>query len=216
MLNIVFDMDGVIFDTETVCLGVWQSVADEFGFKRVDEVFQMCIGCNRTYTIDILKNTQEPGFLAESFLERASEEYHRVIKENGIPVKTGAKEIFMWLRSQGARVAVASSTKLATVEYELKMAGLYEYFDVIVGGDLVKKSKPEPDIYLHACHLLGAEPESCFAIEDSYNGIRAASGAGMRALMVPDRLAPTAEMERLAEAILPDLYMAKRYIAEHM
>lgn len=216
MLNIVFDMDGIIFDTETVCLGVWQSIADEFGFENVDEVFQKCIGCNRVYTLEILKYTQKPGFQAEAFLERASEVYHRVIEERGIPVKPGAKEIFMWLRSQGAKVAVASSTRLETVEYELRAASLYEYFDVIVGGNLVRKSKPEPDIYLYACSLLGAEPENCFAIEDSYNGIRAAFRAGMRVLMVPDRLPPTEEMRQLAEAVLPDLYKAKQYIEVHM
>lgn len=212
MLNVVFDMDGVIFDTETVCLNVWKSIADEFGFEQVDEVFQRCIGCNRRYTVEILTDSQKPDFDAEAFLIKASEVYHRVIEEKGLPVKPGAEELLSWLKLQGASVAVASSTKLETVEKELKMAGLYQYFDVVVGGDLVKKSKPEPDIYLYACGLLNADPKTAFAIEDSYNGIRSASRAGMRVLMVPDRLAPTDEMRLLAEAVLADLYAAKEYI----
>ncbi len=212
MLNVVFDMDGVIFDTETVCLKVWESLAEEFGFERCDEVFPMCIGCNRLHTIQILKDTQKSGFLPEAFLKRASKRMHEVVTKEGMPVKPGVEEILIWLKEIGAKTAIASSTQSAVVEAELKMAGLYQYFDVVVGGDMVTKSKPEPDIYLYACKKLGISAKESFAIEDSHNGIRSAAAAGMRTLMVPDRLEATAEMHKLAEAVLPDLYAAKNYL----
>ncbi len=214
MLTVVFDMDGVIFDTETVCLNVWKSLAEEFGFENCDEVFSLCIGCNRLHTIQILNDSQKSGFQTEEFLRRASERMAEVVKKEGMPVKPGAPELLRWLREHGAKIAVASSTQAATVAEELKMAGLYSYFDVVVGGDMVKKSKPEPDIYLYACSLLEEKPGECFAIEDSHNGIRSASEAKMRTLMVPDRLPATGEMEQLAEAILQDLYAVMAYFQQ--
>lgn len=215
MLNVIFDMDGVIFDTETLCLRSWKLLEKEFGAERIEEMFQECIGCTHNRTAEVLNAGQRPGFPTEEFLKRASQEMHRLMAEEGIPLKPGAGELLFWLKEQGARIALASSTRLAAVTEELKMAGLYEYFQVIIGGDLVEKSKPEPDIYLYACKALGVDPRESYAVEDSYNGVRSASRAGMKVLMVPDRLAPTAEMEELAYCILPDLKRVREYLDEN-
>ena len=186
-MNVVFDMDGVIFDTETLCHRSWKSLEQEYGLKRLDETFAACIGSTHQKTAQTLK-------------------------EEGIPVKPYAKELLVWLRQNHARVALASSTATAIASDELKMAGLYEYFDVVIGGDQAAKSKPEPDIYLHACKCLGVNPQESFGVEDSYNGVRSAAAAGMKVLMVPDRLAPTPEMEKLAYRILPDLGAVKEFL----
>ena len=212
MLAVVFDMDGVIFDTETVCVNAWKAIAPEFGVERIEEVFQDCIGCNQKHSAEILRSNYGSDFPVDAFFRRSSEKNHRIIDEEGLPIKPGAEALFSWLRSVGAKTAVASSTRTATVERELKMAGFYHYFDVVVGGDMVEKSKPEPDIYLHACRLLGADPKECFAVEDSYNGVRSASRAGMTVIMVPDRLEPTEEMEELAEIVLKDLCEVRGYL----
>lgn len=91
---------------------------------------------------------------------------------------------------------------------------MLEYFDQIVGGDMVKHSKPEPDIFLEACGRLESKPENCYVIEDSYNGIRAAHAAGMHPIMVPDLMEPTEEMKSLAEQILESLCAVQEFLQE--
>ena len=113
---------------------------------------------------------------------------------------------------ENIKTAVASSTRRELVTRELKEGGLLSYFDEIVCGDMVKRSKPEPDIYLEACRRLQERSEDCYAIEDSYNGIRSAKRAGMHPIMVPDQAAPTEEMEELADCILTSLYEVQQYI----
>lgn len=104
-------------------------------------------------------------------------------------------------------MALASSTRSAVVRQELTDAGIIEYFQVVIGGDMVSRSKPQPDIFLKACEELGVEPEEAFAIEDSYNGIRAAAAGKLRPLMVPDLMPPTEEMQELSEEILKRCWM---------
>ena len=126
----------------------------------------------------------------------------------------GAREILADLAARGVPLALASSTEGALVRRELDEAGLLRFFDALVCGDQVRRSKPDPEIFLTAAARLGVEPERCFVIEDSFNGVRAAAAAGMRPLMVPDLLPPDEEMRRLSEAILPDLAAAGRYLRD--
>ena len=97
---------------------------------------------------------------------------------------------------------------------ELKQAGLYDYFQVVMGGDQLKRSKPDPDIYLMTCERLGVAPEEAYAIEDSYNGIRSSYSAGMRPIMVPDLLPATEEMKEKSVAVLKDLLQVKDFLSE--
>ena len=127
-------------------------------------------------------------------------------------VKPGARELLTHLREQGAGIGLASSTRMELVKGELESVDLFRYFDQVITGDLLERSKPAPDIYLMACRALEVAPEEAWAIEDSYNGIRSAAAAGMKAIMVPDLLPPTPEMEALATAILPDLAAVERYL----
>ena len=132
--------------------------------------------------------------------------------EDGIPLKPGIREILEYLHGNGFKVGLASSTRRAVVLDELEKSELTDYFDVIIGGDLLKKSKPEPDIYLMACHELAVDPKNAYAIEDSYNGIRAAYAAGMKPIMVPDLMPPTKEMEEKSVVICKDLLEAMKFI----
>ena len=98
------------------------------------------------------------------------------------------------------------------VRKELTEAGLIDFFDVLVCGDMIEKSKPAPDIFLKACELLGVDPAECYGIEDSHNGIRASAAAGLHTIMVPDVLAATEEMEKLSEIVLPSLSEVRKYL----
>lgn len=128
--------------------------------------------------------------------------------------KQGVEELLKYLKDKGFKVGIASSTREKIVRRQISEGGLLEYFDQIVGGDMVKHSKPEPDIFLEACGRLESKPENCYVIEDSYNGIRAAHAAGMHPIMVPDLMEPTEEMKSLAEQILGSLCAVQEFLQE--
>ncbi|MCH5253119.1 MAG: HAD-IA family hydrolase, partial [Lachnospiraceae bacterium] len=106
-----------------------------------------------------------------------------------------------------------SSTRRAVILEELEQTGLLDFFEVIVGGDMVEKSKPAPDIYRKACEEMGIRPDGVYAIEDSKNGLRSAAAAGLRVLLVPDLIVPDKEMEQLAFQIFHDLIEVRQYFA---
>lgn len=203
--TVVFDMDGVLFDTERLCQDSWLAIADEDGLPGMSEIFPRCIGLNSNDSRQIVMGAYGKDFNYEGFRQRASEWFWDYIEKNGLPLKPGTGEILAWLKENGWRIGLASSTRRTTVLNHLEQAGISEYFSVVVTGDMVEHSKPRPDIYLMACKELGAEPGQAYAIEDSPNGIRSAHAAGMTPLMVPDMIPPDEEMVRLSRRIFKDL-----------
>ena len=206
---VLFDMDGVIFDSERMLRDCWMAIADREGLENMREVYGLCIGVNQRASDEILRQAYGRDFPVERFKQRAVGLFRERMAAESLPVKPGAREILQALKERSIPLALASSTDQGPVRRELAEAGLLAYFDVLVTGDMVKNSKPHPEIFLTAAELLGVEPGDCFVIEDSYNGVRAAAAAGMRPIMVPDLLAPDEEMAALAEAILPDLNRAQ-------
>lgn len=205
MKAVVFDMDGVLFDTERLCQESWIVVAEEDGLPGMEEIFPQCIGLNANDSRRIVLGAYGEDFDYEGFRQRASDWFWNYIEEHGLPLMPGVREILVWLKENGWTVGLASSTRRSTVLKHLEQAGIGGYFAAVVTGDMVEHSKPRPDIYLMACRELGVEPEQAYAIEDSPNGIRSAHAAGMVPLMVPDMIAPDEEMERLSRRIFQDL-----------
>lgn len=209
--SVIFDMDGTIFDTERLVLDCWERVGEKHGIPNIREVFMRCIGTNKVRTQEIVYEHYGKDFPFEKFSEESSVLFHEITEKAGIPVKKGAEELLEYLSKNRVMLGLASSTRLATVTQELQTAGLYDYFQVVVGGDLLKNSKPAPDIYLMTCERMGVLPENTYAVEDSYNGIRAAHSAGMRPIMVPDMTPATEEMRGLSVAVFADLLQVKDY-----
>lgn len=171
-----------------------------------------CIGVNDARMKEIMKEFYGRDFPHDAFREEASVLFHEMVRQEGLPVKKGVRELLAYLTKRNIPVGLASSTRLALVTEELTAAGLYEYFQAVTGGDQLKRSKPEPDIYLMACEKLGVRPEETYAVEDSYNGIRAAHSAGMMPVMVPDLLQPTEEMYEKSVAVLEDLVRVREWL----
>ncbi len=215
--NVIFDMDGVIFDTEKALYDCWMETAEQHGLDLdlVRETYIKCIGTNDNQTTEIYESAFLP-ILGQEGCRALWDEctaYHKEKYKDGLfPVKPGVREILEYLRGNSVKVGIASSSKKATVERQIGVVNLAHYFDGIVGGDAVKISKPNPEIYLLACNEFGFEPGETFAIEDSFNGIRAAKAAGMRPIMVPDMIAPDDEMKSLSEYICEDLYGVEEYL----
>lgn len=212
MKTIVFDMDGVLFDTELICMKAWVAVAEKNELSGMEEIFPKCIGGNADYSRRIVLEAYGEDFDYADFRRQASDEFWNYIKINGLPVKSGAEEILRWLRENGWTIGLASSTKKSSVLSLLEQAGLRDFFAAVVTGDMVEHSKPDPEIYLLACRELSAEPSRTYAVEDSPNGVRSACGAGLRTLMVPDMIPADEEMRRLSEGIFDDLYGVRDFL----
>lgn len=186
MKAVVFDMDGVLFDTEVLCMKSWMAVAKRNGLQRMEEVFPQCIGLNSNDSRSIVMKAYGDDFDYPGFREQAAAWQREYLEKYGLPIKPGLEEILGWLKTSG--------------------------FSVVITGDMVEHSKPRPDIYLLACSQLGVKPQEAYAIEDSPNGVRSAHAAGMHTVMVPDMIPPDEEMKRLSRVILKDLLEVLDYL----
>ena len=210
---VVFDMDGVIFDSERAVMNCWIELAKKYDIKDIEGPYLACTGTNDAKTREIMLDAYGEDFPYDEYAKEASIMYHERYDGGRLPMKPGVKEILTFLKDNGKKIALASSTRRQTVVNQLRDAGILDYFDEIVTGDMVSRSKPEPDIFLLACEKIGVEPERAYAIEDSYNGIRAASAGKLRPIMVPDLLPSNEEMEGLAETVLPNLNDVVQYLS---
>lgn len=211
---VIFDMDGVIFDSERLVLEGWQEIAAKYGIEGIEEVLPRCLGVNAQATREIFREYYGQEFPYDEYKKEASALFHSRYGNGRLPLKPGVRELLSYLKEEGCLVGLASSTRQGIVEQEIRDAGLMPYFDNLVCGDMLKRSKPEPDIYLKACENLDVEPRMAVAVEDSYNGIRSAKRAGMVPVMVPDMVQPDEEMRSLAHKICKDLFEVKNWISE--
>lgn len=209
---VVFDMDGVLFDTERLCMDSWLAVAEKQGIPDMEKFFPSCIGRNLTDTRVLFHEFYGDAFDYDVFRKQASMWFHEVIERKGVPVKPGVREILTFLKEGGYHIGLASSTSRPAVENHLERAGIRDYFQSLTTGDMVLHSKPFPDIYLMACGSMGADPARTVAVEDSPNGIRSAYSAGMIPVMVPDLLAPDEEMREKSAVICGDLWEVTAFL----
>lgn len=201
---VIFDMDGVLLDTETISWRTWELAAEEFGIKDIAAANAQCMGANRNDTYAILRTLYGKNFPSEKFIDRTSELFTSISEADGIPLMPGAKESLEYL-TQKYTVALASSTRNAVVKKQLKAAGLFDYFKTITTGDMVEHSKPNPEIYLKALESIETAPENAVAIEDSPNGVNSAVNAKIRTIMIPDKIQPDEKLKKISWKILSSL-----------
>ena len=202
---VVFDMDGVIFDTERLVIEFWKEVAKKHNIPNVEHTCIQCLGTNRVRTREIFLENYGADFPFDPYRAEVTELFKTHYKGVPLPTKRGVRELLSYLQEQDIKVGLASSTAQHLVRDEIGTAGLLPYFQTLVCGDMVEHSKPAPDIFLKACEILNADPTKSIAIEDSFNGIRSAHCAGMTPIMVPDQVQPTDEIRTLAFHVMPSL-----------
>ena len=192
---VVFDMDGVIFDSERAVMQCWKELADKYQIPDIEKAVLSCTGTTMKRTREIMLEIYGEDFPYDIYAKESSAIYHSRYDGGRLPMKPGVVELLTFLKEDGKKIALASSTRRQTVTNQLKDAGILNFFDNVICGDMVEHSKPAPDIFLKACAELGVAPERAYAIEDSYNGIRAAHAGHLLPIMVPDLLPANEEMQ---------------------
>jgi HAD superfamily hydrolase (TIGR01509 family) len=213
---VIFDMDGLMFDTERVSQIAWRRAAQDWGHDFHDDIYKYVIGRNVADIEKYLYQIFGPDFPIDQAYQRKREYVNEYIVEYGFPVKPGLGELLDLIEERSLKVAVASSSPREIVIRNLKFGGIpLDRFDAIMGGDDVVNGKPAPDIFLATSEQLGVVPERCLVLEDSNTGIKAAHSAGMVPVMVPDMKPPTEETILLAYKILPDLFSVMDFISAY-
>ncbi len=208
---IIFDMDGVLLDSESICDKTWEIARKEFGLPEGIDSINKCRGTNFHDSAIILRELYGQDMEAEKYLERCSELFRETEFSTGIPLMPFAKEILEYLKPK-YRIALASSTRGPSVKRQMTNAGLIKYFESLTTGEMVTHSKPNPEIYRMACNSLTLEPEVCVAVEDSPNGARAALAAGMRTILIPDRSPATPDVLEKVWKLCKNLNELKEFL----
>ena len=212
----VFDMDGLMFDSERLVYETWQMMMDELGFEYNLDIFKNTIGLRTDLTESYYNSLYGERFCYNPLKQRSREIFLKRVSEEGVPIKKGLVELLEFLKSNNLKIAVATSTSAQTAHKIIKMAGVYDYFDAFVCGDDVKNGKPHPEVFLTAAEKLSLPPTECVAFEDSINGIKSAYSAGMTTVMVPDYLQPTQEIIPMINCLCNDLSQAIEFISKNL
>ena len=194
---LVFDMDGLLLDSERIVKRSWNDAGDEVGVPNVGEQIYHTLGMNRRARNEYFKKVFGEDFPLEEFNERTSVCFYRIVEKEGLPVKTGAKELLKYAKEHGYKIAVATSSSRQYARKVLTDAGIYSYFDGGVFGDMVEHAKPDPEIYQKACESIHVRPEDAIALEDAPAGVRSAYAAGLKVIVIPDLVQPSKEILEL-------------------
>jgi len=203
-------MDGLLFDTERLSFDTFTQAAREVGWTASKDAFVASMGMPRTKIPEKLTEVLGSGFPALQVVDRSYELLEEVIERDGPPVKDGVESMLNALDHRGIRSVVATSTDTDAAMRYLRMAGIIERFEGVIGGDQIERGKPSPDIFLHAAESLESEPTRTLVFEDSRIGVQAAIAAGARVVMIPDFMEPTEELRHRIFAVLPSLEEAAR------
>ena len=215
VLAVVFDMDGLLVDTETLFRDVLMEVSRRRGVHLPVDVFLRMVGLQAAGSRQVAMDHFGEDFDYDAWNEEAWD-LARARQEVGVAVKEGVLELLDFLEARNIPRAVATSSGHATVERQLGPNGLLPRFQTVVAAGDYDRGKPNPDPFLTAARRLGVDPLDCLALEDSHNGVRAAHAAGMMTIMVPDLLEATHEMRRLCVAVHETLHGVRSLLeAQH-
>lgn len=210
--GVIFDMDGTLFDTERLSFEFWRKILKGYGYVMNKDVYISLMGRKYEAADMILKERYGEDFPSKEVYEKKNVELIKYIRNNGVPVKIGAYEILDFLVENQYKIALATSTNRKRAMELLEEAEIKDKFNVIVCGDDIVNSKPDPEIFLKAASKLGADPKKCIVLEDSPVGMQAACKGGMMAINVPDLKEPDDEIERLSSKICDNLLEVRDYI----
>lgn len=202
---VLFDMDGLMFDTERMYQKAWLQAGRQMGAPMEPEIVDRLRGRNREGCARVCREAFGEDFDFDAMRTACRALMARWIEEDGLPVKPGLYELLAELERRGIPAVLATSTTRDSAWGHLQRAKVDRYFLGAVCGDEVSHSKPHPEVFLKAAALAGKDPARCLVLEDSPAGVRAGAAAGCFTVMVPDLTAPDEELKKLADEILPGL-----------
>ncbi|MBR2256007.1 MAG: HAD family phosphatase [Blautia sp.] len=200
----IYDMDGLLFDTERIFQEAWHREAQKLGVSLPDSFANIICGTSGERQVEIVRQYY-PGVDPNEIMKRVQ---NASFEAETIFVKKGVFEILSGMKERGMVLAVASSSPLFLIEKNLEKTNTAHFFDTVVSGTQVSRGKPEPDIFLLAAEKAGVPPTDCYVFEDSINGIIAGTRAGCASIMIPDLIEPTEEVKQIAAGIFEDLSSA--------
>ena len=202
---VIFDMDGLMLDTEPLAMRAWSEAAAALGVAFDDALALAMVGRSFADCAAMVEAHYGDGYPVTELLGSWHASFDAIVERDGIAVKPGVRELLDWLSAQGIARGVATSTRRERARAKLADAALLPHFQTVVGGDDVARGKPAPDIYVEAARRLGASPPACLVLEDSEPGVRAALAAGMTTVMVPDLHAPSTAITAAGALVVPTL-----------
>jgi HAD superfamily hydrolase (TIGR01509 family) len=210
----IFDMDGLMLDSERITNQAWQRASADFGFDMSSDVARECVGTSPPLAEEIYKKHLGQDFPYHEVRKRKVSYFEERIHDEGLPLKAGLLELLDLLESRGIRKAVASSTEQPAVNERLAMTGLLPRFQIVVAGNDVRHLKPAPDLFLEAARRLGVNPARCLVIEDTSFGVFAALSAKIPVILVPDLAPIPADLVSLTVGSFPSLVEVKQFLLD--
>lgn len=204
---IIFDLDGLLINTETVSKQAWLEGAADYGFDFTKSLYAQIAGTSVTYAKARIAESA-PALDVDAYVEHSSTLYYQSLERHGIEVMTGVRDIVEFLNRNSIQMAVATSSSKSSAELKLQDSGLYDCFEVIVSSDCVDQGKPEPGMFLLAAKLLAVPADECIVIEDAEPGILGAHRAGMRSILVPSTIRPSPSIQKIVLTVEPSLLTA--------
>lgn len=211
---VIFDMDGLMFDTERLSARCWKTAGEEAGLAIGEEFLKGIRGSSAAAASERFYQFFGEGTDFWELRKRRIQLMDQEIREKGVPLKRGLKRILSYLKENGYKIALGTSTESGKALAYLEEAGVKPYFDAFSCGEMSGKGKPDPDIFLLAAQKLGLEPSQCVVLEDSFNGIRAAKAGGFIPVMIPDITQPDAQIEAMLAGKYESLEDAVEFFEE--
>jgi len=202
---VIFDMDGLLLDSEKIALDTFLHACHAFELDDETDLFMSLVGTNQKLGTEILKKGLGSRVDVEMFIQVWEGKYEERTAIQLVPVKAGVLELLNHLKLIEVPAVVATSTQTERAERKLRNSKILSFFEFIVGGDQVIRSKPDPEIYLKAAEYLKVDPQKCLALEDSENGVISAFKAGCTVIQIPDLVKPSNELKQLGHRILDSL-----------
>lgn len=209
---IIFDMDGLMFDTEQISYKAWHLAAKAFGFELLEDVFQKTLGTTLSKTEEILMAHYGPKFPFEAVKSERIVLSEQMILAHGVPMKFGLLELLNYLQGKHIKMAVATSTSRKRAVQLLALADVSAYFDYVLCGDEITHSKPDPEIFLKVADRLDCNPSKCIVLEDSPLGVLGAFNAGMIPIAVPDLTKGALMFQKYAHVTCENLLEVKAFL----